>query len=142
MAPQVRNPNDEGFETAMAVVEAEFASLDQLRRANAWRHKHRPQIGKLAMTLGKLTMAQVFDILGQQAVSGELFGKTAVQMGYLDESDLYELLQKQTDFTPTLADSLVALNVITPEQGTFILKQSSRRAPEPSAPMLAGAAAN
>jgi hypothetical protein len=94
------------------------------------------------MALGNLTMAQVFDILGQQTVTGDLFGETAVIMGYLDRRDLYDILQKQADLTPTLADSLVALNVITPKQGTFILKQSPRRAPEPSAPILAGAAAS
>jgi len=136
------NPNDEGFETAMAVLESEIATIGQLRQANEWCNEHRPQIGMLAIAQDMLTPAQLSDILCQQTVSGELFGQAAMKMGYLSLSDLDELIRLQLDLTPTLADSLIALDVITPEICASILKRSPRPAPATSAPMLLEPAGN
>lgn len=116
-----RDPN-EALETALTVLEAGVATIDELRQANIWRHTQRPQLGKLAMKQGKLTITQVFAILGEQAITGKLFGETASELGYF-EDDLYELLKHQAELTPTLADALVTLGVITAEQARVVLRQ-------------------
>ena len=109
---------DESLLTCLALIEAGWATTDQLRQADVWRRKAHPQLGTLALTHGMLTVAQVFDILGQQALAGGLFGQIALQMGFLSKSDLYELLELQSRMTPTMVEALVALAIITPEQGT------------------------
>jgi hypothetical protein len=89
------------------------------------------------MTHGKPTMAQVFAILGGRAVTGKLFGETAVEMGYLDKGQLHELLLIQADLTPTLAEALVSFGVITSEQASFVSKQAQFGALLPSDPIHA-----
>lgn len=118
-----RDPNA-ALEAVLAVLEAGWATVIEVRQANQWRHAQRPQIGKLAMMQGKLSIAQVFSILGEQAMSGKLFGETAVEMGLLKD-DLYELLKRQADLTPSLAEALVAQGVITPEQAALVSNQSN-----------------
>lgn len=107
---------DELGETAIAVIEAGWATTDDVRRGHAWRVDHRPQLGKLALMSGSLTVRQVFAVLKRQAIAGGLFGEIAVELGYLDRGTLYDLLEQQTRLTPTLSDALLNLAIITPEQ--------------------------
>src|SRR5262245_41084928 len=125
MRMRLGNSNDQLLELALELLEAGVVTIDQLRKANAYRNQQRPQFGKIAVSLGKLKMADVFSILSRQTETGGLFGDVAVEMGLLDQSDLYEVLQKQANLTPTLLDSLVALSILSPEQGAFILQQLS-----------------
>jgi hypothetical protein len=115
---------DECLATSLAVLDAGWATTDQLRHADAWRRWAHPQLGKLAMKQGKLTMPQVFDILGHQAIADGLFGEIALEMGLLSKADLFELLELQLELTPTMADALMTLGVITPEQGEGLLKRT------------------
>ncbi len=112
---------DEVLNTALSALDAGLVTTEQVRRANAWRRKMHPQLGKLAMAEGKLSVAQVFDILGHQAVDGGLFGRIAVSQGFLTEKDLFELLQIQTRLTPSMADALVALEFIGAERMAALL---------------------
>lgn len=107
---------EELCETAMAVIEAGWGTTDDVRRGNAWRMSHRPQLGKLALMSGSLTVQQVFEVLRRQALVGGLFGELAVELGYLERGTLYELLEQQARLTPTLSDALLNLTIITPEQ--------------------------
>ena len=109
---------------ATIVLENGWASADDVRRANAACYRSRPQLGKLAMTRGKLTVPQVFEILGQKAITGDLFGETAMQLGLLRKGDLYDLLQLQANLTPTLTESLLALDMITTEQADVLARRS------------------
>ena len=109
MLKRNREDGRAALQTALAVLEAGWATIDEVRHANEWRHAQRPELGKLAMTRGKLSMAQVFAILGDQALAGRLFGETAVEMGLLNNSDVYELLLIQADLTPTLAAALATV---------------------------------
>ena len=136
MVKQAVNWNDETLTTALAAIELGVATIDQLQLANDWRRKRRPQIGKLALIHGKLTVAQVFDVLSQQAETGGLFGQTAVQLGFMTLGDLYELLQKQAALTPTLADALVNQGVISPEQALLVAGEPATSALEHSDPVL------
>jgi hypothetical protein len=110
------------FETALTVLQRGWATIDQLRYANAWRLKHCPRIGKLALISGKLTKAQVLTVLAEQRSLETTFGQTAVALGLLDQGDVFELLQLQGKRIPLLEDALVALKVITPEQAELVSK--------------------
>ena len=114
-------PNDPNitFAAALAVLDAGLATTQQLRDANAWRHTQRPQIGKLAMSQGKLSMGQIFEILSTQAANGKLFGEIAVELGFLQD-ELYFLLKQQEELTPTLLESLVTLGFITTMQAEVL----------------------
>ena len=116
---------NETFETALTVLERGWANIDQLRRVNAWRLTQRPRIGKLALSKGKLTMAQVFSVLGAQSLNGQMFGETAIELGLLSQGEVYELLLVQADHTPSLASSLVQLGVITAEQAEFASQEAA-----------------
>lgn len=115
---------DEVVETLLAALDAGWATTDQVRQAYAWRRRSRPQIGKLALAKGKLTMAQVFDVIGRQALEGGLFGQVALQMGFIDKSALYELLDLQADLAPSMADALIAVDVLTPTQASVLVDQA------------------
>lgn len=119
MSQQKRECWNATFETALTVLERGWANIDQLRRVNAWRLTQRPRIGKLALSHGKLTMADVFAVLSEQSASGKMFGETAVDLGLLNNGEVYELLLQQAEITPSLAESLVTRGVITAEQAAL-----------------------
>lgn len=125
MLTQDHRFGDEVLETCLVALDLGLATSEQVRFANTWRLANRPQIGKLALKRGKLTISQVFDVLARQADNGELFGKIAIEMGYLTNEALFELLESQSELTLTLAEALVATNVVRPEQAALLLKQSS-----------------
>ncbi len=114
----------ESLQTALAALSARWVTEADVRRAEAWRHDQTPRFGKLAMTQGKLSMGQVFEILGQQATRGGLFGEIAIELGYLTCSEVYELMVRQSKLRPSLLDALVALELLTPSQA-LSLSQSS-----------------
>jgi hypothetical protein len=123
MFAQESSSTDDILTTCLAAIDAGWATTGQLRQAAAWRRKARPQLGNLAMTQGKLTVSQVFDILGQQASVGGLFGQIALQLGLLNKNELDELLELQASLTPAMADVLVSLGIISSQQRTIILSQ-------------------
>ncbi len=116
MTTDYLRPMNETLEIALAVLERGWATPNDLRRAQAWRNAAGPKLGTLAMRRGQLTMDHVFEILGEQAISGGLFGEIAVQLGHLDKGDLHELLELQATQVPTLMDALTALSLITSKQ--------------------------
>ena len=107
---------DEAAEVAILVLEAEWASLEQLRLALAVRREGRPAIGQLAVTNNKLSNSQVDCILREQADTGQSFGQIAVSLGLLDAREVDALLFQQSSLTPSLSDVLVCRGVITPKQ--------------------------
>lgn len=115
---------DESLGACLAALDLGLATSAQIRSANAWRLATRPQIGKLALKRGELTISQVFEILAKQADSGELFGKIAVDMGYLTNEALFGLLESQSELTPTLTEALVATNALRPDQAAQVSKHS------------------
>jgi len=108
------------LETALFVLEQDWATIDQIRHANKWRLAQSPRIGKLAHNIGKLTLAQVLTVLEEQRIRGKLFGETAVELGYMTSNEVHDLLSIQADFTPCLLDALVELLVISPEQADIV----------------------
>ncbi|MDX1963827.1 MAG: hypothetical protein SFX18_11775 [Pirellulales bacterium] len=125
MSNLVKHYTNSTFETALAVLEHGWATIDQLRGANHWRLAQASKIGKLALVKGKLTMAQVFTVLAEQDCRGKMFGETAVELGYLTYQDVYELLLEQANGIPNLLDALVTQNVISPHQAALIEKEAT-----------------
>lgn len=78
--------------------------------------RQRPLLGALAIELGKLSMHDVFEILGDQADSQLPFGKIAVQKQLMSREDLAEIILLQLERTKPLVDILVDMGVMN--QGT------------------------
>ncbi len=72
--------------------------------------RSRPALGELALSTGRLTMKQVFQVLGTQSKNGEPFGRIAVRLGYLTKQDLAELLLMQTDHATPLRQVLLDMH--------------------------------
>ncbi len=90
-------------------------ALDRYRAA-------RVPLGHLALREGLLGIGPVLHILDEQledSVAGRnrRFGEVALSLGYLSESQLDGLLERQTQESPTLDDLLVELGALdTPQE--------------------------
>lgn len=116
---------DEASDTALFVLAKGWASIAQITTAVLVGRAQRPKIGELAIREEKLTMAQVFRILEQEATHGGLFGENAIEMGLLSKPDLYELLLLQAQKTPRLTATLLAQGILN-EQQVESIKNSGR----------------
>ena len=77
------------------LVERSIVTAEAVVRALDRQNAGRIPLGRLAMTQGKLKVAQVFEILNRQAGSNRLFGELAIELGYLTPGELAELLLEQ-----------------------------------------------
>lgn len=91
-------------------------SSDQLVDAIEEQCRTRTPIGRLAVESGKLSLAQVSQILQVQADTRKPFGRVAVELGYLDDSELAELLMLQSDRDRPISEILVQQGAITRER--------------------------
>ncbi len=109
---QRRTPDPVRFAAFLAQrgrVSADLALDTLLRLRNA-----RPMIGDLAIETRKLNTEQLMTVLAR--VDGEKpFGQVAVELGYLTQMDVGELLLLQERRVPPLADALVSGGVLTIE---------------------------
>jgi hypothetical protein len=128
--------SDEPVETALAVLASGWATLEAISEALVARRARRPTIGELLLKEGKLNVSQVFRILEEQATSSKLFGQIAIEMGYLSESDLQEMLDHQSWLCPPLWEVLESHGAITSTQSDVIqekvrsrLRQSAEEMP-------------
>jgi hypothetical protein len=92
-----------------------YVSIDQLIEAVKRHQLNRVPIGRLAIVKGRMTVAQVFQVLRTQADRDVPFGRLAVEMGFLTELELAHLLMVQSDETPSLSDILVEMGAIDRE---------------------------
>ena len=84
----------------------------------------RPQLGALAIELGKLKVKDVFTILRAQADNPqELFGHLAVKSGQLTEDELTSLLYRQSVSVQPMAAVVVELGFLSPEVTKFHLAE-------------------
>jgi hypothetical protein len=111
---------EEPLQTALAVLTSGIASLEAVADAVTTRRDQRPAIGQLLLSHRKLTMRQVFEILKKQATCSKRFGEIAVEMGYVTNDEITEMLQLQAMLCPSLLDVLLSRNLITPEQAESI----------------------
>lgn len=111
---------DEPLEVALEALSTGMVTLAELRAAASVRRKQRPVIGKLALESRRLNVSQVFRVLERQCVTGELFGEAALQLNYLEESELHELLRLQMEQTQSLSEVLLREKVLSDEQVEFL----------------------
>jgi len=74
-------PWEEPLEFAITALAVGLVSFEEVQAAAVARRQARPLIGELAIKHRRLTIHQVFQILGEQATTGEPFGEAAVRMG-------------------------------------------------------------
>jgi len=70
-------------------------------------------IAALAREQHLLDIDQIFQILNRQVNSGKLFGKIAVENGYLTKKDVKRLLFIQKSEVPHLGEILIDMGVIS-----------------------------
>jgi hypothetical protein len=124
--------SDEPVETALAVLSARWATIEEITDAVAARRSVRPTIGQLLLLQHKLNVHQVFQILGEQATSAKLFGQIAIEMGFIKEADVNEILQLQSSLCPPLWQVLESRGVLTHVQAESIQKTTRSRLRQPS----------
>lgn len=114
---------DKSAEIAIEALAVGAVSLDDLRASLAERARMRPLIGELAVKRRKLSIAQVFRVLEHQASNGGMFGGLAVELGFMSEADLGELLYIQATYTPSLIDILLTNSCLTISQAEHLRNQ-------------------
>jgi len=90
-------------------------SGDQFADAVREQLSRRPILGKLAIQKRKLSIKQSFQVFGAQAdaLDEKPFGRRAVELGFLNEAELSELLMEQEDSVPKLGEILVEMGALT-----------------------------
>lgn len=80
-------------------------------------------VGELAKQHGWLTPEQIEQILEEQALTGERFGRTAVRMAFLTDSQVAHLLSIQQENPIALANSLIRMRLFDRQQATAALER-------------------
>jgi len=75
-----------------------------------------PQLGRMAMDSGLMSMKQIFETLRVQADTEIRFGQQAVNLGYISQDDLKELLQSQINARPGIGGVLLEMGAIDEER--------------------------
>ena len=76
------------------------------------QQRNRVPIGALALKNKILTMKQVMTVLNQQCDTNKLFGEMAVQLGFMREKDVEDLLEEQRKLCPPIGEVLLKLERI------------------------------
>lgn len=71
-----------------------------------------PQIGRLALDSGLMSMKQIFHVLREQAGKEIRFGQQAISLGYITGDDLKNLLQSQANARPGIGSILVEVGAL------------------------------
>ncbi|RIK84892.1 MAG: hypothetical protein DCC67_04605 [Planctomycetota bacterium] len=86
-----------------------IVSADDALAAIRYCDRQTPRIAQLALREHALTVEKVLRVLKRQAVSAELFGEIAIDMGYLTPEGVARLLKLQRESVPSLIETLVEL---------------------------------
>ncbi|MCA9217759.1 MAG: hypothetical protein KDB27_32040 [Planctomycetales bacterium] len=90
---------------------------DQFAEAVREQLSRRPLLGAIAIQSGKLSVKQVMRVFTVQADDLEkAFGELAIELGFLTEEDLAQLLLEQANSAPQLSEILVETGALTREQ--------------------------
>ncbi len=94
------------------------AALERQRQAQQ-------PLGRIALRHELLSINEVFNILKLQAdridaqtndQDDYLFGDLAIELGFLNEEELFKILRIQLETRPALGDTLVEMGVLTTDQ--------------------------
>jgi hypothetical protein len=102
-----------------------------LAEAEGIQQKRQSLLGQIAIREQYMSVRQVMDVLRSQAGTALPFGAVAVQLGYLDEPDVGELLALQASTRPKLADILIEHGKLSVE--TYLASLDEFHASAPNA---------
>ena len=95
------------------LVESSVISSEHVVQALAIQRERRESFGRICLNLGKLTVAQVFEILNLQALAPhEMFGELCVELGFLSPDEVGHVLQVQQETRPPLGEILVEIGAL------------------------------
>ena len=117
------------------ILETGLASKDDLDRALLTQRTTRPPLGQLALDKKWLTREKIFKILNAQKEperKGRLFGEVAMELEFLDESQVSELVISQNYPATFIGEILLSQKTINKNQliraltdFNYLIKQSS-----------------
>ena len=100
----------------LSLIKKGIVTVDQMLIAAKRQQLSRVPIGRLAIEHGKMSMAQVFDVLAEQADNPKSFGQLAIEMDFLTEEKLGHLLLIQSNMEQSLSEILVEMGCASREQ--------------------------
>ncbi|MCA9257698.1 MAG: hypothetical protein KDA61_00805, partial [Planctomycetales bacterium] len=83
--------------------------------AQLTHYESRPPLGRLALSSRVMSMKQVFHVLSRQSDTDQTFGQVAVELGYLSELSLSNLLREQESMATPVSQLLVEMGAISQE---------------------------
>ena len=101
------------------ILETGLASKDDLDRALLTQRTTRPPLGQLALDKKWLTREKIFKILNAQKEperKGRLFGEVAMELEFLDESQVSELVISQNYPATFIGEILLSQKTINKNQ--------------------------
>ena len=117
------------------IIETGLASKEDLDRALLTQRTTRPPLGQLALDKKWLTREKIFKILNAQKEperKGRLFGEVAMELEFLDESQVSELVISQNYPATFIGEILLSQKTINKNQliraltdFNYLIKQSS-----------------
>ena len=117
------------------IIETGLASKEDLDRALLTQRTTRPPLGQLALDKKWLTREKIFKILHAQKEperKGRLFGEVAMELEFLDESQVSELVISQNYPATFIGEILLSQKTIKKDQliraltdFNYLIKQSS-----------------
>ncbi|MEA3546641.1 MAG: J domain-containing protein [Thermodesulfobacteriota bacterium] len=97
-------------------------SWESLIKALVWQRRQRPRLGEIGRSLGWLRSRDIRKILSNRTFPTP-FGRTAVQLGLLSESQLASLLSRQNRMKKKIGVYFVRHNLLTSTQMTEFVSQ-------------------
>ena len=97
-------------------------SWKSLIKALVWQRRQRPRLGEVGRSLGWLSNRDIRKILSNRTFPTP-FGRTAVQLGLLSESQLAILLSRQNRMKKKIGVYFVRHNLLTSAQMTELVSQ-------------------
>ena len=97
------------------LVKEKIIRAEELQQALEGQKRNTIPLGQLAVQEGLIRSKDLFRILSAQRKetrAGRSFGKLAVEMGYLSQDQIEELLVLQTQTNELLGESLVSLGFL------------------------------
>ena len=98
------------------LVDEGIVKVEDVMQALTIQRERGESFGRICMRLGKLSVAQVFEVLNLQVdAPKEMFGELCVEMGYLSTDDVSEVLQCQQISRPPIGEILVEIGSLDSE---------------------------
>lgn len=103
--------------TGLRLYQEEKITAEQLATAICSLVNQQKRLGRIALEKRYLTVAQVMDVLAEQAASpSRKFGELAISLGYLTEDKLKQLLGEQALVSQSLSDLLLELGYVSEKE--------------------------